>query len=35
MHKINKYDKSRKAFERAVNVIPSGIYGHQGPAEGC
>ncbi len=35
MHKINKYDKSRKAFERAVKVIPSGIYGHQGPAEGC
>ncbi len=35
MHKINKYYKSRKAFERAVNVIPSGIYGHQGPAEGC
>ncbi|MBQ2686175.1 MAG: aminotransferase class III-fold pyridoxal phosphate-dependent enzyme [Clostridia bacterium] len=29
------YEKSRAAFERAVKVIPSGIYGHQGPAEGC
>ncbi len=35
MHKINDYSKSREAFERAVKVIPSGIYGHQGPAEGC
>ena len=35
MHKINTYEKSRAAFERAVKVIPSGIYGHQGPAEGC
>ena len=35
MHKINDYTKSREAFERAVKVIPSGIYGHQGPAEGC
>ncbi len=35
MHKINEYPKSREAFERAVKVIPSGIYGHQGPAEGC
>ena len=35
MHKINEYTKSREAFERAVKVIPSGIYGHQGPAEGC
>lgn len=34
-HKINQYEKSREIFERAVNVIPSGIYGHQGPAEGC
>ncbi len=32
--KINKYTKSHELFERAVNVIPSGIYGHQGPAEG-
>lgn len=35
MHKINDYSKSREAFARAVKVIPSGIYGHQGPAEGC
>lgn len=35
MHKINDYTKSRAAFARAVKVIPSGIYGHQGPAEGC
>ena len=35
MHKIYTYEKSRAAFERAVKVIPSGIYGHQGPAEGC
>ncbi len=35
MHKIYQYPKSRAAFERAMQVIPSGIYGHQGPAEGC
>ena len=35
MRKINTYEKSREAFNRAVKVIPSGIYGHQGPAEGC
>ena len=35
MRKINTYDKSREAFSRAMKVIPSGIYGHQGPAEGC
>ncbi len=35
MHSINTYTKSREAFERAMKVIPSGIYGHQGPAEGC
>lgn len=35
MHKINDYTKSREAFSRASKVIPSGIYGHQGPAEGC
>ena len=35
MHKINDYTKSREAFERAVKVIPSGIYGPHGPAEGC
>lgn len=29
-----KHDKSRAYFDRAVKVIPSGIYGHLGPAEG-
>ena len=33
--KINKYTKSRAMFERAEKVIPSGVYGHLGPAEGC
>lgn len=32
---INKYDNSAKEFERALRVIPSGVYGHLGPAEGC
>lgn len=32
---IYEYQKSREAFTRAFQVIPSGIYGHQGPAEGC
>lgn len=35
MHKPNEYNKSRETFERALKVIPSGIYGHQGPSEGC
>lgn len=35
MHKIYDHTKSREAFARAARVIPSGIYGHQGPAEGC
>ena len=29
------YDESRRQFQRACRVIPSGIYGHQGPGEGC
>lgn len=33
--KINTYTKSREMFNRAFKVIPSGIYGHQGPSEGC
>ncbi len=28
------YDKSREIFNRATKVIPSGVYGHLGPAEG-
>ena len=31
----NTYTKSREQFLRATKVIPSGIYGHLGPAEGC
>lgn len=33
--KINKYTKSRAMFDRATKVIPAGVYGHLGPAEGC
>ncbi|AHH18477.1 aminotransferase class-III [Nocardia nova SH22a] len=29
------YDSSDAAFQRAVRVVPGGIYGHQGPSEGC
>ena len=32
---IYEYKKSQEAFQRALKVIPSGIYGHQGPSEGC
>ena len=33
--KTYTYENSRRLFERALKVIPSGVYGHQGPAEGC
>ena len=33
-HPIYKHDKSRELFDKAVNIIPSGVYGHLGPAEG-
>lgn len=33
--KINKYDKNKEYFKRAEKVVPSGVYGHLGPAEGC
>ena len=33
--KINTHAKSAELFQRAAKVIPSGLYGHQGPAEGC
>ncbi|HET9655233.1 MAG TPA: aminotransferase class III-fold pyridoxal phosphate-dependent enzyme [Kineosporiaceae bacterium] len=29
------YPRSRAAFERAQAVIPSGVYGHLGPVQGC
>ena len=35
MRTLNTYTKSREAFSRAAKVIPSGVYGHLGPAEGC
>ncbi len=31
---VYKYEKSRAWFDRACKVIPSGVYGHLGPAEG-
>ena len=36
MSKFPEYhhEKSRAWFDRALNVIPSGIYGHLGPSEG-
>ena len=33
--KTYEYPNSRALFERAAKVIPAGIYGHLGPAEGC
>lgn len=30
-----QYPKGAELFERATAVIPGGIYGHLGPAEGC
>ena len=30
-----QYSKSRELFQRAAKVIPGGIYGHLGPANGC
>ena len=35
MHETFTYPKSKEYYERAVKVIPAGLYGHQGPAEGC
>lgn len=32
--KTYSYDKSRELLERALKVIPSGVYGHLGPVEG-
>ncbi|HOO22880.1 MAG TPA: aminotransferase class III-fold pyridoxal phosphate-dependent enzyme [Clostridia bacterium] len=33
--KLNSYVKSTELFKRALKVVPAGIYGHLGPAEGC
>lgn len=35
MHPIYTFDQSMAMLRRAMNVIPAGIYGHLGPAEGC
>ena len=35
MREIYTYPNSREQFQRAEKVIPSGVYGHLGPAEGC
>ena len=31
----NSYQKSGELFSRALKVIPTGVYGHLGPAESC
>jgi len=33
--KTYSYPKSIEAFQKALKVIPSGVYGHLGPGEGC
>ncbi len=33
--KTYTYEKSRELFKRALKVVPGGVYGHLGPAEGC
>ncbi|MBI9012386.1 MAG: aminotransferase class III-fold pyridoxal phosphate-dependent enzyme [Clostridiales bacterium] len=33
--KTNNYQKSGELFSRALKVIPTGVYGHLGPAESC
>ena len=33
--KTYEYTKSHEMFDRAARVIPGGVYGHQGPANGC
>jgi len=35
MREVFTYPNSQSAFARAAKVIPSGVYGHLGPAEGC
>ena len=31
---VYSYEKSKELFTKATKVVPSGIYGHLGPAEG-
>ena len=35
MREAFTYPNAAEQFRRAANVIPSGVYGHLGPAEGC
>ncbi|MBQ7922430.1 MAG: aminotransferase class III-fold pyridoxal phosphate-dependent enzyme [Clostridia bacterium] len=35
MHEVYTHPNSQAQFRRAAKVIPSGVYGHLGPAEGC
>lgn len=35
MRELYTHPKSQAEFQRAMKVIPSGVYGHLGPAEGC
>ncbi len=35
MKELYTHPKSEAEFRRAMKVIPSGVYGHLGPAEGC
>lgn len=32
---INEYKKSNELYQRALKVVPGGVYGHLGPSEGC
>ncbi len=32
---VYQYDRGKEQMEQALKVIPTGIYGHLGPAEGC
>lgn len=33
--KVNRYEKNVELFNKALNAIPTGIYGHLGPSNGC
>ena len=33
--KTNNYTKNRAFYNRALKVIPTGVYGHLGPSNGC
>jgi len=33
--KTNDYTKSKEAYQKALKYIPTGVYGHLGPSEGC